>query len=138
VTPPVETARRVGMGLDDWLDEVITHYAGLDQHARCRVAFVDRLRVSLSNSFRVSRSDRRRRRSQAELRARSCADRSTASKVLPLIDYGLFDPRTLLVERDLNHDHISLMGIEARLTQLPKRKKMICRCALRNGGPVRR
>ena len=30
----VEAARRAGMRLDDWLDEVITDYAGLDQHAR--------------------------------------------------------------------------------------------------------
>ena len=29
----VEAARRAGMRLDDWLDEAITDYAGLDQHA---------------------------------------------------------------------------------------------------------
>jgi hypothetical protein len=28
----VEAARRAGMRLDDWLHEVITDYAGLDQH----------------------------------------------------------------------------------------------------------
>ena len=30
----VEAARRAGMRLDDWLDEVITDYAGLDLRAR--------------------------------------------------------------------------------------------------------
>jgi localization factor PodJL len=30
----VEAARRAGMRLDDWLDEAITDYAGLDQHER--------------------------------------------------------------------------------------------------------
>ena len=30
----VESARRAGMRLDDWLDEAIADYAGLDQHAR--------------------------------------------------------------------------------------------------------
>ena len=34
----VEAARRAGMRLDDWLDEVITDYAGLDQHARPEVS----------------------------------------------------------------------------------------------------
>ena len=32
----VEAARRAGMRLDDWLDEVITDYAGLDQHGAAR------------------------------------------------------------------------------------------------------
>jgi localization factor PodJL len=32
----VEAARRAGMRLDDWLDEAITDYAGLDQHERAQ------------------------------------------------------------------------------------------------------
>ena len=30
----VEAARRAGMRLDDWLDEAIADYAGLDDHAQ--------------------------------------------------------------------------------------------------------
>ena len=32
----VEAARRAGMRLDDWLDEVITDYAGLDLRGAAR------------------------------------------------------------------------------------------------------
>ena len=53
----VEAARRAGMRLDDWLDEVITDYAGLDQHARPEHerAEVDRLDAAAGRLERIAR-----------------------------------------------------------------------------------
>jgi localization factor PodJL len=53
----VEAARHAGMRLDDWLDEVITDYAGLDQHARPEHerAEVDRLDAAAGRLERIAR-----------------------------------------------------------------------------------
>ncbi|HEV7478680.1 MAG TPA: hypothetical protein VGO05_00150, partial [Roseiarcus sp.] len=53
----VEAARRAGMRLDDWLDEVITDYAGLDQHPRLEHvgAEVDRLDAAAGRLERIAR-----------------------------------------------------------------------------------
>ena len=57
----VEAARRAGMRLDDWLDEVITDYAGLDQHARPEHegAEVDRLDAAAGRLERIARRNER-------------------------------------------------------------------------------
>jgi len=66
----VEAARRAGMRLDDWLDEVITDYAGLDQHARPEHngAEDDRLDAAAG---RLERIARRNERAQAQRAPRS-------------------------------------------------------------------
>ena len=66
----VEAARRAGMRLDDWLDEVITDYAGLDQHARPEHngAEDDRLDAAAG---RLERIARRNERAQAPRAPRS-------------------------------------------------------------------
>ena len=57
----VEAARRAGMRLDDWLDEVITDYAGLDQPARPEHngAEVDRLDAAAGRLERIARRNER-------------------------------------------------------------------------------
>ena len=57
----VEAARRAGMRLDDWLDEVIADYAGLDQHARPEHAGaeVDRLDAAAGRLERIARRNER-------------------------------------------------------------------------------
>ena len=57
----VEAARRAGMRLDDWLDEVITDYAGLDQHARPEHnrAEDDRLDAAAGRLERIARRNER-------------------------------------------------------------------------------
>ena len=57
----VEAARRAGMRLDDWLDEVITDYAGRDQHARPdhEGAEVDRLDAAAGRLERIARRNER-------------------------------------------------------------------------------
>ena len=57
----VEAARRAGMRLDDWLDEVITDYAGLDQPARPEHngAEVDRLAAAAGRLERIARRNER-------------------------------------------------------------------------------
>jgi localization factor PodJL len=57
----VEAARRAGMRLDDWLDEVITDYVGLDQHARPEHegAEVDRLDAAAGRLERIARRNAR-------------------------------------------------------------------------------
>ena len=66
----VEAARRAGMRLDDWLDEVITDYAGLDLHARPEHdrAEDDRLDAAAG---RLERIARRNERAHAPSAARS-------------------------------------------------------------------
>ena len=66
----VEAARRAGMRLDDWLDEVIADYAGLDQHARPEHnrAEDDRLDAAAG---RLERIARRNERAQAPRTPRS-------------------------------------------------------------------
>src|SRR5580700_1251421 len=66
----VEAARRAGMRLDDWLDEVIADYAGLDQHARPEHnrAEDDRLDAAAG---RLERIARRNERAQAPRAPRS-------------------------------------------------------------------
>src|SRR6204780_29038 len=57
----VEAARRAGMRLDDWLDEVIADYAGLDQHARPEHnrAEDDRLDAAAGRLERIARRNER-------------------------------------------------------------------------------
>ena len=57
----VEAARRAGMRLDDWLDEVITDYAGLDRHARPEHtgAEDDRLDAAAGRLERIARRNER-------------------------------------------------------------------------------
>jgi localization factor PodJL len=66
----VEAARRAGMRLDDWLDEVITDHAGLDLRARPEHdrAKDDRLDAAAG---RLERIARRNDRAQAQIAARS-------------------------------------------------------------------
>ncbi len=66
----VEAARRAGMRLDDWLDEVITDYAGLDLRGRPEPdrAEDDRLDEAAG---RLERLARRNQRAQAPSAARS-------------------------------------------------------------------
>ncbi len=73
----VEAARRAGMRLDDWLDEVITDHAGLDlrkglEHDR---AEDDRLDAAAG---RLERIARRNERAQAQSAARSSDSFSSA------------------------------------------------------------
>ena len=53
----VEAARRAGMRLDDWLDEAIADYAGLDEHAKPEdnEAEDDRLDVAAGRLERIAR-----------------------------------------------------------------------------------
>jgi localization factor PodJL len=53
----MEAARRAGMRLDDWLDEVITDYAGLDRQPRLEHvgAEVDRLGAAAGRLERIAR-----------------------------------------------------------------------------------
>src|SRR5580658_5976455 len=53
----VEAARRAGMRLDDWLDEAITDYVGLDEHARPGPdeAEDDRLEAAAGRLERIAR-----------------------------------------------------------------------------------
>ena len=67
----VEAARRAGMRLDDWLDEVITDYAGLDQPARPEHngAEVDRLDAAAGRLERIAdETNEPRRRARRRLR----------------------------------------------------------------------
>jgi localization factor PodJL len=66
----VEAAKRAGMRLDDWLDGVITDYAGVDPHARSEHdrAEDDRLDAAAG---RLERIARRNERAQAPSAARS-------------------------------------------------------------------
>ena len=53
----VEAARRQGMGVDDWLDEAIADYAGLDPHVRAddNEAVGDRLDAAAGRLERIAR-----------------------------------------------------------------------------------
>jgi localization factor PodJL len=66
----VEAARRAGMRLDDWLDEVITDYASLDQHARPEHTRAEDDRLDAA-AGRLERIARRNERAQAPSAARS-------------------------------------------------------------------
>jgi localization factor PodJL len=66
----VEAARRAGMRLDDWLDEVITDYAGLDQHARPEHIGAEDDRLDAA-AGRLERIARRNERAQAPRAPRS-------------------------------------------------------------------
>ena len=59
----VEAARRAGMRLEDWLDEAIADYAGLDQRARSEHDDVedDRLDAALGRLERIARRNARRK-----------------------------------------------------------------------------
>ena len=63
----VEAARRAGMRLDDWLDEAIADYAGLDQHAKPEdnEAEDDRLDAAAGRLERIARRNAPRRWRQA-------------------------------------------------------------------------
>src|SRR5580698_2497421 len=71
----VEAARHAGMRLDDWLDEVITDYAGLDQHARPEHIGAEDDRLDAA-AGRLERIARRNERAQAP-RATPTAVRSS-------------------------------------------------------------
>jgi localization factor PodJL len=66
----VEAARRAGMRLDDWLDEVVTDHAGLDLHARPEHNRVEDARLDAA-AGRLERIARRNERAQAASAARS-------------------------------------------------------------------
>ena len=71
----VEAARRAGMRLDDWLDEAIADYAGLEQHGRPQhdEPEDDRLDAAAGRLERIARRNERRarRRARPELRTPS-------------------------------------------------------------------
>ena len=73
----VEAARRAGMRLDDWLDEVITDYAGLDQHARPEHTGAEDDRLDAA-AGRLERIARRNERAQAPRAPRSSETFSSA------------------------------------------------------------
>src|ERR1700677_2737171 len=66
----VDAARRAGMRLDDWLDEVITDYAGLDRHARPEHDRAEEGRADAA-AGRLERIARRNDRAQAPREPRS-------------------------------------------------------------------
>ena len=70
----VEAARRAGMRLDDWLDEAIADYAGLDQHARPSTTKRETIgSMRPPDAWNASRDEMRprRRRARPEFRAPS-------------------------------------------------------------------